>query len=171
MIRVGVVGATGYAGAELVRILAGHEKVQLTVLTSRQHAGAAFSDVYPAMAGIVDTALESYHPEQTARRADLFFLALPHKLPMTLVPDLLQREKRVIDLSADFRFSDAASTSAPTSPTMHRSCWTGPSMGCPRSIRSRSGPRTWWETPAAIQPAYCCRWCRFCGQGCWPLRR
>ena len=108
MIRVGVVGATGYAGAELVRILAGHDGVKLGLLTSRQHAGAAFSDVYPSMSGVVDLPCRSYDPETAAEQADLIFLALPHQLPMTLAPDLLARGTRVVDLSADFRFDDAA---------------------------------------------------------------
>jgi N-acetyl-gamma-glutamyl-phosphate reductase len=108
MIRVGVVGATGYAGAELVRILAGHGGVELNLLTSRQHAGAGFSDIYPSMAGIVDRPLETFEPENAAARTDLLFTALPHKLPMALVPELLARGKRVVDLSADFRFHDAA---------------------------------------------------------------
>ncbi len=108
MIRVGVVGATGYAGAELVRILAGHEGVDLRLLTSRQHAGAAFSDIYPAMAGVVDLPCETYDPKEAIRRTDLLFLALPHQIPMALVPELRSGGKRVIDLSADFRFSDPA---------------------------------------------------------------
>jgi N-acetyl-gamma-glutamyl-phosphate reductase len=91
-----------------VRILAGHAEVELSVLTSRQYAGVSFSEIYPSMAGIVDTPLESYDPERTPEQAEFFFLALPHKLPMALVPGLLERGRRVVDLSADFRFADAA---------------------------------------------------------------
>jgi N-acetyl-gamma-glutamyl-phosphate reductase len=108
MTPVGVVGATGYAGADLVRILSGHPDVELTVITSRQFAGAKFSDVYPAMAGVVDLECEEFSFERVCDRAEIIFLALPHKLPMTFVPQFMKQNKRVIDLSADFRFNDAA---------------------------------------------------------------
>jgi N-acetyl-gamma-glutamyl-phosphate reductase len=106
MTRVAVVGATGYAGAELVRILAGHPEVELSMLTSRQHSGVRFSDVYPAMTGRVDHKCETYSIDSISGKADFVFIALPHKLPMSLVPDLVNRGKRVVDLSADFRFLD-----------------------------------------------------------------
>lgn len=106
MTRVAVVGATGYAGAELVRILAGHPKIKLEMLTSRQHSGKRFSDVYPSMSGIVDMVCRQYSPELLAETVDLAFLALPHKLPMEIVPSLIEKKLRVVDLSADFRFSD-----------------------------------------------------------------
>jgi N-acetyl-gamma-glutamyl-phosphate reductase len=106
MIRVGVVGATGYAGAELVRILAGHPDVDLTVITSRQYAGKPFAKIYPAMTHIVDLTCETFDSDSLCDRTDLIFLALPHKLPMAFVPDLRKRGKKIIDLSADFRFSD-----------------------------------------------------------------
>lgn len=108
MTRVGVIGATGYAGAELVRILAGHPGVDLSVITSRQYAGVPFSDIYPAMEGVVNLRCESYTAQAFAERADIVFTALPHKLPMEIVPALIAGGKRVIDLSADFRFRDAA---------------------------------------------------------------
>jgi len=108
MIRVGVVGATGYAGAELVRILSGHPGVKLTILTSRKYKGERFDDIYPSMAGSVDLACEEFDTNHICEKADLIFMALPHKLPMELVPGLIRREKKVIDLSADFRFRDAA---------------------------------------------------------------
>ncbi len=108
MIRAAVVGATGYAGAETVRILAGHPEVSLSALTSRQHAGKAFSSVYPALTGHVDLVCEAYDPKRVADAADVVFTALPHKLPMELVPELLARGRKVVDLSADFRFRSAA---------------------------------------------------------------
>ena len=108
MIRVGVVGATGYAGAELVRILSGHPQVELTILTSRQFAGIKFDAVYPAMAGRVNLTCEELEIGQVCDKADIVFLALPHQLPMKLVPEFIRRNVRVVDLSADFRFNDAA---------------------------------------------------------------
>jgi N-acetyl-gamma-glutamyl-phosphate reductase len=106
MTRVAVVGATGYAGAELVRILAGHPHAELTVLTSRQYAGSRFDHVYPAMAGRIELVCREYSPDQICEDADLVFMALPHKLPMAFVPDILKQGKKVVDLSADFRFND-----------------------------------------------------------------
>ena len=106
MIRVAIVGATGYAGAELVRILSGHPQAELTVLTSRQFAGIRFDEVYPAFGGQVDLVCEAYSADGVCSRADVVFLALPHQLPMSFVPEIIQREKKVIDLSADFRFKD-----------------------------------------------------------------
>ena len=106
MIRVGVIGATGYAGAELVRILSGHPDVTLAALTSRQYAGRRFDQVYPSMTGWVDLVCEAYDIESLSSRIDVAFLALPHKLPMALVPDLLNNKIKVVDLSADFRFRD-----------------------------------------------------------------
>ena len=106
MTRVGIIGATGYAGAELVRLIAGHPSVTLSVITSRQFAGARFSDAYPAMKGVVDDRCETYDPDRVADNAELVFLALPHEVPMSIVPDLLERGVRVVDLSADFRFDD-----------------------------------------------------------------
>jgi N-acetyl-gamma-glutamyl-phosphate reductase len=108
MIRVGIVGATGYAGAELVRILSGHPQVELSILTSRQFAGVKFEEIYPAVAGRVKLTCEELVVEAVCDKAELVFLALPHQLPMTLVPEFVRRNARVVDLSADFRFNDAA---------------------------------------------------------------
>jgi N-acetyl-gamma-glutamyl-phosphate reductase len=108
MVRVGIVGATGYAGAELVRILSGHPQVELSVLTSRQFAGVKFDRVYPALAGCVNLTCVELDVENVCDGAEIVFLALPHQLPMTLVPQFLKRGVRVLDLSADFRFNDPA---------------------------------------------------------------
>ena len=108
MTKVGIVGATGYAGAELVRILCGHPQVELAVLTSRQFAGVRFDEVYPAMRGCVNLVCEELAVEKVCDRAEIVFTALPHQLPMALVPEFVKRKVRVVDLSADFRFNDAS---------------------------------------------------------------
>ncbi|CAB1079714.1 N-acetyl-gamma-glutamyl-phosphate reductase (EC [Olavius algarvensis Delta 1 endosymbiont] len=108
MTRVAIVGATGYAGAELVRILSGHPETEITVLTSRQYAGVRFDHVYPAMAGRVDIVCQQYSADHICENADLIYMALPHKLPMAFVPDILKQGKKVVDLSADFRFNDVS---------------------------------------------------------------
>jgi N-acetyl-gamma-glutamyl-phosphate reductase len=106
MIRVGVIGATGYAGAEVVRILSGHPEVKINVLTSTQYVGTPFDAVYPSMTGFVDISCTEFVLDEIAKRCDLVFISLPHKLPMQIVPGLLKTGKRVIDLSADFRFKN-----------------------------------------------------------------
>jgi len=106
MVRVGIIGASGYAGAELVRILSGHPAVQLTLATSRQHAGSRFDSLYPALKDCTDIQLESYSEERVCQNADIVFTALPHRLPMSIVPEILANDRKVIALSADFRFSD-----------------------------------------------------------------
>ena len=108
MIRVGVIGATGYAGAELVRILRGHPDIELTSITSRQYTGVRFDTVYPSMKGVVNLICEELSVDVVCKKADVIFTALPHKLPMKFVPELIMRGKKVIDLSADFRFNDVA---------------------------------------------------------------
>jgi N-acetyl-gamma-glutamyl-phosphate reductase len=112
MVRAAVIGATGYAGAELVRLLTGHPRVELSMVTSRQHAGVRFSDIYPAVAGMVNLTCESYSEEAVSEASDVVFTALPHKAAMDVVPGLIDRGKKVIDLSADFRFKDPATYEA-----------------------------------------------------------
>lgn len=112
MIKAGIIGATGYTGAELVRMLSTHPDVELTVITSRQYEGKKISDVYPALTGRSDLVCEAFDPETFCERVDIAFTALPHKIPMGIVPDLLARGVRVVDLSADFRFRNVAAYEA-----------------------------------------------------------
>ncbi|MDO9566513.1 MAG: N-acetyl-gamma-glutamyl-phosphate reductase [Candidatus Desulfaltia sp.] len=106
MIRVGIIGATGYAGAELVRILSGHPDVQLTALTSRKYVGMKYDSIYPSMAGVVNLACEEFNEDSFCDKVDIIYIALPHSIPMEIIPGLIRRGKKVIDLSADFRFKD-----------------------------------------------------------------
>jgi N-acetyl-gamma-glutamyl-phosphate reductase len=107
MINIGVVGASGYTGVELARLLSNHPDVKLTVATSRHYKGKKLADVYPNLAGLVDIVCEDLKTEELADRADLFFTAVPHQTAMAIVPDLLKAGKKVLDLSADFRLHDA----------------------------------------------------------------
>ena len=111
-IRAAVVGATGYAGAELVRILSGHPDADLTVVTSRQQAGAALDTIYPAFTGVTRLACADSDPNVVAAGCDVAFLALPHKASMTMAPALLESDVKVVDLSADFRFKNPAAYEA-----------------------------------------------------------
>ncbi len=108
MTRVGIVGATGYTGAELVRLLSAHPGIELTVLTSRQYEGVRFDHVFPAMAGRIDLSCEAFSVNTLCDKADFVFMALPHSLPMQYIPELIHRGKKVVDLSADFRFNNPA---------------------------------------------------------------
>jgi len=108
MHTVAVVGASGYTGVELLRLLAGHPQVTVTCVTSRQQAGQALGEVFPSLAGIYDLTFEAVEPAALAGRADLVFLAVPHQAAMGMVPELLTAGCRVVDLSADYRLHDAA---------------------------------------------------------------
>jgi N-acetyl-gamma-glutamyl-phosphate reductase len=107
MIRVGIIGASGYTGAELARLLCRHPETELTVATSRQYAGKSLAQVFPHLRSKVDLRCEDLSGRDLADRAELFFTAVPHQTAMSIVPELLEAGKKVIDLSADFRISDS----------------------------------------------------------------
>lgn len=106
VIKVGIVGGTGYTGVELLRILAKHPEVELTTITSRSEEGVAVADMYPNLRGHVDLRFSVPDHDQLAR-CDVVFFATPHNVAMQTVPDLVKRGVRIIDLSADFRIRDA----------------------------------------------------------------
>jgi N-acetyl-gamma-glutamyl-phosphate reductase len=108
MLRVAIIGASGYTGVELARILCNHPEFELTAATSRQYAGKALSEVFPNLLGKTDLICENLSVDELCSRADLFFAAVPHKTAMDLVPKLLQEGKKVVDLSADYRLRDVA---------------------------------------------------------------
>ncbi|KXS55965.1 MAG: N-acetyl-gamma-glutamyl-phosphate reductase [Candidatus Adiutrix intracellularis] len=110
MMKIGLIGATGYTGVELLRILARHPRQpEVTVITSREEQGRPLTAVFPALLTLANYDHLIYEaPELTNLfgRADIFFLAAPHGVALTLVPPLLAQGLRVIDLSADFRLKD-----------------------------------------------------------------
>jgi N-acetyl-gamma-glutamyl-phosphate reductase len=106
MHRIAVVGASGYTGVELLRLLARHPDTRLVSVTSRQFAGQAVSEVFPSLQGSLDLVFEDVDPARLADLADLVFTAVPHQAAMGMIPTLLDAGCRVVDLSADFRISD-----------------------------------------------------------------
>lgn len=107
MIRVGIVGGTGYTGVELLRLLVNHPQVEVAVITSRAEEGVAVADLYPSLRGHLDLAFSV--PDVDALAAcDAVFFATPHGVAQAMMPALIERGVRVIDLSADFRIQDIA---------------------------------------------------------------
>jgi N-acetyl-gamma-glutamyl-phosphate reductase len=107
MIKVAIVGGTGYTGVELLRLLAAHPEVELSAITSRSEAGQAVADMFPNLRGHVDLAF--CEPDQAGLTdCDVVFFATPNGIAMQNVPALLDAGVRVIDLAADFRLKDPA---------------------------------------------------------------
>lgn len=105
--KVGIVGGTGYTGAELLRLLAVHPEAELVSITSRSESGLAVADLFPNLRGHVDLAFVEPSEEQLGR-CDVVFFATPNGTAMKMVPDLLSLGIKVVDLAADFRLSDPA---------------------------------------------------------------
>jgi len=107
MLKVAIVGASGYTGVELLRILYTHPEAAVTCVTSEQNAGKRISEVFPSLRDRCDLVLENLEPVRVAGKADFIFTALPHKAAMEVVPTFIKLGKRVVDLSADYRLQDA----------------------------------------------------------------
>ncbi|MDO8330406.1 MAG: N-acetyl-gamma-glutamyl-phosphate reductase [Fluviicoccus sp.] len=107
MIKVGIVGGTGYTGVELLRLLAQHPGVELTAITSRSESGMPVSKMFPNLRGRVNLAF-SEPSLDTLGACDVVFFATPHGVAMKQTPELLERGVKVIDLGADFRLKDLA---------------------------------------------------------------
>jgi len=106
-IAVGIVGATGYTGVELLRLLAAHPDVQVRMITSRSEKGLPVADLYPSLRGHVNLAFVEPDIDQLGE-CDIVFFATPHGVAQVTVPDLMKRKARIVDLSADFRLKDIA---------------------------------------------------------------
>jgi N-acetyl-gamma-glutamyl-phosphate reductase len=107
-VRVSVIGASGYGGAEAVRLLATHPEVRLGHVTAETQKGRRLSDLYPNLRGFVDLVTEEANAAALAADSDVVVVSLPSGKAMGLVPELLERGARVIDVAADFRLRDAA---------------------------------------------------------------
>jgi N-acetyl-gamma-glutamyl-phosphate reductase len=105
--RLGIIGATGYVGMELVRLAVLHGQLDLTVLVSQSYVGRRFSDIYPAFRGLVDLELSELSVDELTEKCDLIVTALPHGVSAKIVPQLLERGLKVLDHSGDFRYRNA----------------------------------------------------------------
>jgi N-acetyl-gamma-glutamyl-phosphate reductase len=123
MIKVGIVGGTGYTGVELLRLLAPHPGVTLQVITSRKENGLPVADMFPSLRGHVKLAFSA--PENAGLdQCDVVFFATPHGVAMAQAPELLAAGVKVIDLAADFRIQDTAVFEK----------WYGMPHGCPELL-------------------------------------
>ncbi len=108
MHRIAVIGASGYTGAELLRLLVQHPGTELVCVTSRQYAGQPVAEIFPSLQGLQDLTFENLDPVGLASCVDLVFTAVPHQTAMSMIPELLDEGCRVVDLSADFRLRDVS---------------------------------------------------------------
>jgi len=105
VVKVGIVGGTGYTGVELLRLLANHPQARVDVITSRSEEGIPVADMYPNLRGHHDIAFTVPDVDRLAA-CDVVFFATPHGVAMSMAPELVERGVRVIDLGADFRIKD-----------------------------------------------------------------
>ena len=106
MVRAGIVGATGYAGEELIELLLGHPQARITSLSARIDEPKNIADIFPKFKNRIDLVCAQPDIKEISAKCDLVFLALPHTVSMQIAPRLLKAGKKVIDLSADYRLKD-----------------------------------------------------------------
>ena len=153
-IKVGIIGATGYAGEELVRLLYQHPQAQLVSLASHSYAGQPYSGIYPNYREIQDVLCDPEDIEPLAEKADVIFLALPHGLASSKVTAQILEQCKVIDLGADFacrmyRFM----RNGIRCPMKARRFCRRRSMACVNGIGMPSVRQVWWRIQDAIRPA------------------
>ncbi|MBG7602731.1 MAG: N-acetyl-gamma-glutamyl-phosphate reductase [Gammaproteobacteria bacterium] len=124
MIKVGIVGGTGYTGVELLRLLVAHPQAEVVAVTSRAESGRAVADLFPSLRGHIDIAF-SEPDAAVLHGCDVVFFATPNGIAMQSTPELLQAGVRVIDLAADFRIRDQALWEE----------WYGMSHACPELLQ------------------------------------
>ena len=106
MVKASIVGATGYVGAELVRLLSQHPQVELVYLSSQSYEGKDIAALYPSLLGTVRKELVALDAEKFAAESDVVFTSLPHGASGEVIPKLYEAGTRVIDMSGDFRYDD-----------------------------------------------------------------
>ena len=105
--KAAIIGASGFTGEELAKILLGHREVEITYLSAKLEKELPFSELFPSFKGRLELVCKSLDLEEACGLAEVIFLALPHKISQEVVPQFLAKNKIVIDLSADYRFKDS----------------------------------------------------------------
>ena len=108
MLKVAVIGAPGYSGEELIRILVNHPHAQITYVSGKEERSEKIQDLFPYLKGKLDLPCPPLNIEEAAKAADCIFLCLPHTASMGVAPAFLSKGKTVIDVSADYRLQDPA---------------------------------------------------------------
>ncbi len=111
-VTVGIVGASGYGGVQLVRLLVDHPHLELVYLGGDSSAGQPFADLYPHLSHRIPQVIEPVDLEKIGDRCQIVFLALPNGLACNMAPTLIAKGCKVLDLSADYRFSDLGTYSS-----------------------------------------------------------
>ena len=106
-LKVSIIGSTGYAGKELVKILMNHQKVELVHLVSSSYAGKNIAEIFPEFLNKLDKKLINLNLDEISQDSDMVFTALPHTVSMDVVPKLLKKGVKVVDLSADYRLKNS----------------------------------------------------------------
>lgn len=106
MLKVGIVGARGYTGEELIKLLLKHPDARLTYLAATCEKAIPIAEIFPRFEGLLNLKCETFDVAKAAARCDLLFLALPHTVSMEVVPQLVKKNKKVVDLSADYRLKN-----------------------------------------------------------------
>ncbi len=104
--NVAILGASGYTGGELIRILVNHPNVKISYITAEKHAGKKVSEVFPHLKGILDLKLEKLDPKKVPDDIDIVFAALPHGASAEVIREIYKRKIKIIDLGADFRLNE-----------------------------------------------------------------
>ena len=104
--NVAILGASGYTGGELIRILVNHPNVKISYITAEKHAGKKVSEVFPHLKGILDLKLEKLDPKKIPDDIDIVFAALPHGASAEVIHEIYKRKIKIIDLGADFRLNE-----------------------------------------------------------------
>ncbi len=107
-IKVGVVGATGYTGEEIVRLLVDHPNVEISYVSGKEDRDVRIQEIFPYLQNKIDLECKSFSVDEAIDKCDLVFLSLPHTVSMQVAPLFLKAKKKVIDVSADYRLKDEA---------------------------------------------------------------
>ena len=107
-LRVGVVGATGYTGEEIIRILSRHPQVEINYVSGKEDREVKIQEIFPYLQGTLDLECKAFLFDEAVEKSDLVFLSLPHTVSMQVAPLFLKAKKKVIDVSADYRLKDPA---------------------------------------------------------------